>query len=257
LLNAERAQAAEQAEAECRVAVERAEALERSARLWRAAAKINKTKRGQAERERDGLRQRIAAEVCGACGGNGAVDSGGQTPWGEGIDIPCGECNGRGWSPTHPLLEKHLAWAEGLSTVRVERDDLRAMVGSLRESMMYIDSVVEYLASINPVCECEDCETCGQLACECTCDDCQCQTCVHHLCENATREADAALAATPESAGEEWRRMRRELAYYGDRSNWGHPVTGEDGQVLAATLIGSDPDGERARKALGGGDAQE
>ena len=232
MLNAERAQAAEQAEAECRVAVERAEALERSARLWRAAAKINKTKRGQAERERDGLRQRIAAEVCGACGGNGAVDSGGQTPWGEGIDIPCGECNGRGWSPTHPLLEKHLAWAEGLSTVRVERDGWKAAAERLFWS---VDVAAEWLEGNRVL---PDPDPASSL-------------------EATYAEMRAALAATPESAGEEWRRMRRELAYYGDRSNWGHPVTGEDGQVLAATLIGSDPDGERARKALGGGDAQE
>jgi len=30
---------------------------------------------------------------CGTCGGEGGVDSGGVTPWGWGIDIPCPECS--------------------------------------------------------------------------------------------------------------------------------------------------------------------
>ena len=29
---------------------------------------------------------------CPYCGGSGVVDSGGQTPWGQGIDLPCPAC---------------------------------------------------------------------------------------------------------------------------------------------------------------------
>jgi len=31
---------------------------------------------------------------CGVCGGDGSVDSGGSTPWGEPIDVACGDCHG-------------------------------------------------------------------------------------------------------------------------------------------------------------------
>ena len=34
-------------------------------------------------------RYREPDPLCGWCGGVGSVDSGGQTPWGDGIDIPC------------------------------------------------------------------------------------------------------------------------------------------------------------------------
>lgn len=30
---------------------------------------------------------------CDTCGGSGAADSGGVTPWGAGIDIPCPDCS--------------------------------------------------------------------------------------------------------------------------------------------------------------------
>lgn len=33
------------------------------------------------------------AQRCGTCGGNGMVDSGGATPWGEWIQKPCPECS--------------------------------------------------------------------------------------------------------------------------------------------------------------------
>ena len=36
------------------------------------------------------------AAICPTCGGSGAVDSGGFTPWGVGIDATCPTCNGRG-----------------------------------------------------------------------------------------------------------------------------------------------------------------
>jgi len=29
---------------------------------------------------------------CGTCGGEGVLDSGGSTPWGEWINIPCPDC---------------------------------------------------------------------------------------------------------------------------------------------------------------------
>ena len=29
---------------------------------------------------------------CVSCGGNGVVDSGGFTPWGKAIDVPCPDC---------------------------------------------------------------------------------------------------------------------------------------------------------------------
>lgn len=34
-------------------------------------------------------------ELCGTCGGEGVVDSGGQTPWGEWVNVPCPECTDR------------------------------------------------------------------------------------------------------------------------------------------------------------------
>lgn len=37
------------------------------------------------------LRQAIEP-VCGECGGTGGIDSGGMTPWGTGINIPCPSC---------------------------------------------------------------------------------------------------------------------------------------------------------------------
>jgi len=36
------------------------------------------------------LRGRIP---CRWCGGEGAIDSGGVTPWGQEIDVPCSECD--------------------------------------------------------------------------------------------------------------------------------------------------------------------
>jgi hypothetical protein len=56
------------------------------------------------------------ADRCSTCDGSGAVDSGGVTPWGQGIDIPCPECESRrnpdadGWVvriPTDPIPEQH------------------------------------------------------------------------------------------------------------------------------------------------------
>ena len=47
--------------------------------------------------------------TCPLCGGAGVVDSGGQTPWGSWINVPCPLCHGKpiteqevreaGWSP--------------------------------------------------------------------------------------------------------------------------------------------------------------
>lgn len=34
---------------------------------------------------------------CPECDGIGAVDSGGSTPWGTWILIPCGTCDGKGY----------------------------------------------------------------------------------------------------------------------------------------------------------------
>ncbi len=36
--------------------------------------------------------KQIELSVCLTCGGTGGVDSGGTTPWGTGIDLPCPEC---------------------------------------------------------------------------------------------------------------------------------------------------------------------
>jgi len=36
---------------------------------------------------------------CGICEGRGVVDSGGATPWGEGIEVACGHCGGSGQEP--------------------------------------------------------------------------------------------------------------------------------------------------------------
>jgi hypothetical protein len=36
---------------------------------------------------------------CPECGGKGSADSGGSTPWGAWIEIPCTECKGKGWLP--------------------------------------------------------------------------------------------------------------------------------------------------------------
>lgn len=33
-----------------------------------------------------------AEPKCPYCGGSGIVDSGGQTPWGQWIELPCPEC---------------------------------------------------------------------------------------------------------------------------------------------------------------------
>lgn len=35
-------------------------------------------------------------DECGECNGEGEVDTGGQTPWGEWISVPCPECGGEG-----------------------------------------------------------------------------------------------------------------------------------------------------------------
>lgn len=37
----------------------------------------------------------LLAEKCTYCDHSGMVDSGGVTPWGECIEIPCPECEGR------------------------------------------------------------------------------------------------------------------------------------------------------------------
>ena len=37
---------------------------------------------------------KVLSETCGACDGSGAVDSGGVTPWGSGIEAACPECGG-------------------------------------------------------------------------------------------------------------------------------------------------------------------
>jgi len=34
---------------------------------------------------------------CLECGGDGHFDSGGTTPWGEWINVPCGRCGGNGY----------------------------------------------------------------------------------------------------------------------------------------------------------------
>lgn len=34
--------------------------------------------------------------VCEECGGSGGVDSGGVTPWGAPIEVPCSVCGGKG-----------------------------------------------------------------------------------------------------------------------------------------------------------------
>jgi len=36
--------------------------------------------------------RRIGTSDCGWCGGTGLVDSGGQTPWGAWIEVPCPHC---------------------------------------------------------------------------------------------------------------------------------------------------------------------
>lgn len=46
----------------------------------------------------------VIAIPCGDCGGEGCVDSGGVTPWGEGINIKCGRCDGSGIDPDSPLI---------------------------------------------------------------------------------------------------------------------------------------------------------
>lgn len=35
-------------------------------------------------------------KLCPNCGGESCIDSGGATPWGSGIDLPCEACNGTG-----------------------------------------------------------------------------------------------------------------------------------------------------------------
>lgn len=67
------------------------------------------------QKERDDLRQQLAeaqatiaalrianaayvalAAICPTCGGSGEVDSGGFSPWGDGIDATCPTCQGSG-----------------------------------------------------------------------------------------------------------------------------------------------------------------
>lgn len=38
-------------------------------------------------------------EVCLDCEGEGSIDSGGVTPWGTFIDVPCPACSGEGLDP--------------------------------------------------------------------------------------------------------------------------------------------------------------
>ena len=38
------------------------------------------------------IAQQANTAICGTCGGSGVVDSGGQEPWGQFINIPCPEC---------------------------------------------------------------------------------------------------------------------------------------------------------------------
>ena len=42
---------------------------------------------------------------CPECDGTGAVDSGGVTPWGAGIDIPCPRCSS--WTPERLRQWRH------------------------------------------------------------------------------------------------------------------------------------------------------
>lgn len=43
--------------------------------------------------------------ICPECGGKGVVDSGGQTPWGAWIDVPCPLCY------IEPITEREAGWS--------------------------------------------------------------------------------------------------------------------------------------------------
>jgi hypothetical protein len=72
-----------------------ANAREMRIMLWAAREELFRLKRQEAERRGEaympeGLVREISNLVgCELCGGTGQVDSGGVTPWGAGINLPC------------------------------------------------------------------------------------------------------------------------------------------------------------------------
>lgn len=47
--------------------------------------------------------------ICPECGGEGVVDSGGQTPWGAWINVPCPLCNGK------PITNREVQTSGGIN----------------------------------------------------------------------------------------------------------------------------------------------
>lgn len=44
------------------------------------------------ELQQDAVKEGIRRGQCPQCGGTGGIDSGGFTPWGAGIELPCPSC---------------------------------------------------------------------------------------------------------------------------------------------------------------------
>lgn len=85
------------------VAMQKIEAAKRSPDRFEDSLKTVAVVHGEktADERRAELSNRPATcpQICEKCGGAGVVDSGGVTPWGAGIDIPC-ECMQKGQSDT-------------------------------------------------------------------------------------------------------------------------------------------------------------
>ncbi len=74
----------------------------------------------------------IPKEACGHCGGTGGVDSGGSTPWGAPITLPCPACEIIALRAREIELAKTLILsAEKSSQLESENNSLRARVREL------------------------------------------------------------------------------------------------------------------------------
>lgn len=98
-------------------------------------------------------------EKCGSCDGSGAVDSGGVTPWGQGINMPCPECQSK-TPDTDQFIEYAVRtdWNWRTFARRLERQrnewmdrtaDALAQVGNLTEQR---DAYAETLRALRVEC---------------------------------------------------------------------------------------------------------
>jgi len=74
---------------------------------------------------------------CSACGGSGAVDSGGFTPWGSPINLPCPECS----SPfaVFEVSEIRPMTPEELELEAAQKKDQEIYVRNLKRFVSFVD----------------------------------------------------------------------------------------------------------------------